>query len=199
MVGLVCATFRGDVAPDAIQTALAPARIHGVPMAPSCALILRRAFYDTYERRRKAEGAADRHSVHFPKEEGAKDTFLAQHILPHVAKCEAAGEFTAFVGALQEYQLCRAPTASAANASAASASAEPGAEAVDTATLLERWATAKQAKDYATSDRLRDELRGRGVNAETESVLYTDGAAVVERAMRMAAEAATATVPLREA
>lgn len=174
MVGLVCATFRGDVPSDAIQQAFSSPRVNTIPMAPSCALILRRAFYDQYERRRHTEGYPDRNSVHFPALEQAKDEFLKTNILPHVASSEGSGEFVAFTEALGLYKLHR-PSASITDQAS-----EPPSEA-DKAALLERWADAKGVKDYATSDRLRDELRALGVNPETEKVLYTDGAALLLR------------------
>ena len=106
MVALACAAFRGFVPPDAIATALRPERIAPVPMAPSCALILRRCFYASYERKRLAE-FPERGSVHFPSLDAPMDAFLQARILPHVAECEAAGEFRAFTEVLRGHTLVR--------------------------------------------------------------------------------------------
>ena len=170
MVALVCATFRGDVPADALQTALADGRIAPLPMAPSCALILRRAFFEQYERRRKHEAYSDRSSVHFPTLEGAKDAYREEQILPHVARAELGGEFAAFVKALRGYHLTPRPDAEA-DAPINSADRRPA--------LVERWAAAKRAKDFETADQLRDELRALGVDAATEKLLYTDGSSYV--------------------
>ena len=170
MVALVCATFRGDVPADALQTALADGRIAPLPMAPSCALIRRRACFEQYERRRKHEAYSDRSSVHFPTLEGAKDAYREEQILPHVARAEASGEFAAFVKALRGYHLAPRPDAEA-DAPINSADRRPA--------LVERWAAAKRAKDFETADQLRDELRALGVDAATEKLLYTDGSSYV--------------------
>uniref|UniRef100_A0A7S2IMH4 tRNA pseudouridine synthase n=1 Tax=Haptolina brevifila TaxID=156173 RepID=A0A7S2IMH4_9EUKA len=107
MVGLTAATFRGDVPPDAIEVALRPGRIAPIPMAPSCALVLRRCLYTPYERKRNAEKFSDRNSVHFPESDAAKERFVTENILPHIAQCEAAGEFERFAEALSNYTLER--------------------------------------------------------------------------------------------
>lgn len=101
MVAMVCATFRGDVAPDAIKTALKATRVAPVPMAPSCALFLRRCEYASYERKR----TPDRGCVHFPDCDGAQQAFLVERVLPHIAKCEADGEFAKFVAQLSAYTM----------------------------------------------------------------------------------------------
>ena len=101
MVGLLVATFRGDVPSNALRTALEAPRIAGIPMAPSCALTLRRCLYDKYERRLPAE----RNSIHFPDCEAAKQTFMRNHILPHIAKCYENGEFGELSRALSSYRL----------------------------------------------------------------------------------------------
>ena len=107
MVGLVVATFRGDVPPDAIDVAFGPGRIAPIPMAPSCALVLRRCLYTPYERKRNAEKFCDRNSVHFPAQDAAKEAFLTTSILPHIAKAEASGEFDRFAEALGAYTIER--------------------------------------------------------------------------------------------
>jgi tRNA pseudouridine38-40 synthase len=119
MVGLLVATFRGDVPPDAISTALSAPKVCGIPMAPSCALILRRCLFAEYERRR----TADRGSLHFPACEAAKQAFLREHILPHVATCAASGEFGRFSRTIAGYQLERVEAPSAEEEDGASAGA----------------------------------------------------------------------------
>ena len=122
MVGLLVAVFRGDVPEEAMKAALVRPRVAGIPMAPSCALTLRRCLYAEYERRRPA----DRNSIHFPGCEDAKRAFLLARILPHVAECEANGEYIRFTRALQAWAAdwqgsCKsAKQAAAANAAAAS-------------------------------------------------------------------------------
>ena len=82
-----------------MQAALVSPRVAGIPLAPSCALTLRRCLYVEYERRRPA----DRNSIHFLGCEEAKHAFLLARILPHVAECEANGEFARFTRALQTW------------------------------------------------------------------------------------------------
>ena len=217
MVGLTVASYRGDVPEEAIEQALTLPRVTAIPMAPPCALVLRRCLYAPYERKRLANGFADRNSVHFPACDAAKDTFLKEHILPQVwsapaylathpigpsyrllllgprhtthraisyramppchvtapycraprdrtilpqvAAAKAAGEFACFSAALQSYELHRQQ----------SISEEPGDSGATDAELHERWLAAKAVKDYATADRLRDQLRSRGVEPQQPS------------------------------
>ena len=108
MMALLCATYRGDVADDTIETALKKSEsMPQVPLAPSCALMLRSALYANYERRRVNEKNCGRNSVHFPECEGAQQGFLTERILPHVAECEREGEFERFVGQLEWYRQFR--------------------------------------------------------------------------------------------
>ena len=108
MMALLCATYRGDVADDTIETALKKTEsMPQVPLAPSCALMLRSALYANYERKRANEKNCGRNSVHFPECEGAQQVFLTERILPHVAECEREGEFERFVGQLEWYRQFR--------------------------------------------------------------------------------------------
>ena len=133
MVGLLVASFRGDVPPDAISTALSAPKVCGIPMAPSCALTLRRCLFAEYERRR----TADRSSLHFPACDGAKQAFMREHILPHVAECAASGEFERFSRTLAAYRLERVEAASAEDGApgagngegTSAATTEPGPDA----------------------------------------------------------------------
>jgi tRNA pseudouridine38-40 synthase len=125
MVALVAASFRGDVPADAIERALGKTRVPTIPLAPSCALLLRRCRYDNYERKRLRE-FPERKSAHFPECDADKDAFLREHILPHIAQCEANGEFARFVEALKAYRFEQpaAHGATATEGEAPSASAE---------------------------------------------------------------------------
>ena len=109
MTALAVATFRGDVTDEAIATALGGPRIAGIPLAPSCALFLRHCLYASYERKR----TPDRGSVHFPASNAAQQDFLTANILPHIAQCEAAGEFDRFAEALSSYRMQPEPESEA--------------------------------------------------------------------------------------
>jgi tRNA pseudouridine38-40 synthase len=106
MTALALAVFRGDVAADAVATAFDEPRIAPMPLAPACALTLRRALFESYERRKVGPGKPH-NSVHFPECEAARDAFLVDEVLPHVAKRERAGEFREFASALAGYTLQR--------------------------------------------------------------------------------------------
>ena len=86
MMALLCATYRGDVADDTIETALKKTEsLPQVPLAPSCALMLRSALYANYERKRANEKNCGRNSVHFPECEGAQQGSSRSGLPPHVA------------------------------------------------------------------------------------------------------------------
>ena len=65
---------------------------------PGCALTLRRCWYEQYERRRPA----DKPSLHFDDAAvAAQDAFLNEHIRPHIAARERAGEFREWLAAIE--------------------------------------------------------------------------------------------------
>ena len=99
MVALIVAVARGDAPEAAIHHHLTAARAgRALPLAPGCALTLRRCWYEQYERRRPA----DKPSLHFDAAAvAAQDAFLNEHIRPHIAARERAGEFREWLAAIE--------------------------------------------------------------------------------------------------
>ena len=99
MVALIVAVARGDAPEAAIHHHLTAARAgRALPLAPGCALTLRRCWYEQYERRRPA----DKPSLHFDDAAvAAQDAFLNEHIRPHIAARERAGEFREWLAAIE--------------------------------------------------------------------------------------------------
>ena len=136
MVAIVCACMRGTAPADAIERALTQPRVPPIPLAPGCALTLRKCFFDQYEKRLPH----DRGSVHFDRLSNERHHFLTAVIHPHIAEREAAGEFREFAPALDAWDIdaplpqAAPPTAAAAADEAAAATEAPAAAPAAAAT-----------------------------------------------------------------
>jgi len=101
MTSVVVGCMRGDLPPDALGVALStPSLRSGIPLAPACALTLRRCFFPRYEK-----WYGERGSIHFERCAAAQDEFLHQRIYPYLAEQEAAGAFREFTESLERFRL----------------------------------------------------------------------------------------------
>ncbi|KAL1530086.1 hypothetical protein AB1Y20_001008 [Prymnesium parvum] len=101
MTAVVVACMRSALPSDSIQLGFSLPRLQtSIPLAPACALTLRRAFFPKYERWYGSRG-----SIHFDACATAQDAFMTEHVVPHILEQEALGVFSTFAAELDAYEL----------------------------------------------------------------------------------------------